>query len=114
MQNVDVDKWFSDLSDEQGIIAKDLRALVLSRDPKLREDLKWGQPCYSKISMIFYIQKAKKHMTLGFANGAKLDDPNGLLVGEGRLMRHVKIPVAGTIDRVALSQFVDNALALDT
>lgn len=31
-----------------------------------------------------------KHVNLGFNQGASLDDPRGILVGEGKAMRHVR------------------------
>jgi len=110
---VDVENWFSDLAPEQAAIATDLRSLILSSDPALREDLKWGQPCYSLKSMIFYIQKSKKHVSLGFGQGAMLDDPLGVLDGAGSQMRHLKFPVGQTSDFTLVAGFIDAALKLD-
>jgi hypothetical protein len=38
-----------------------------------------------------YIAPQKKHVNLGFYYGAELPDPDGLLEGTGKLLRHVKI-----------------------
>ncbi len=104
--------WFDDLAPEQAGIARDLRSLILSRDAALREVLKWGQPCYLLKSMIFYIQKSKNHVSLGFGQGAMLADPLGVLDGTGSQMRHLKFPV-GQIPNFTLAQgFIEAALKL--
>ncbi len=109
---VDVENWFGDLAPELAAIAKDLRWLILSRDAALREELKWGQPCYSMKSMICYIQKSKKHVSLGFGQGAMLDEPTGILDGVGSQMRHLKFPVGQTPDFAPAASFIDAALKL--
>ena len=38
-----------------------------------------------------YIAPQSKHINLGFMYGAELDDPDGLLEGTGKLLRHIKI-----------------------
>ena len=74
-----IDEWFSNLTYEQREIAFQLRDLVLTNGENLRERLKWNQPCFYGSSMICYIQKAKRHISLGFGKGAELADPEGLL-----------------------------------
>ena len=111
--NADVENWFAGLAEEQRTIAEALRGLVLSRAPELREELKWGQPCYSGRSLVCHIQKARKHVALGFAEGARLDDPAALLEGSGARMRHVKVPLGTPPDAARLARLVDAALALD-
>ena len=110
--NADVENWFCDLAPEQVAIARDLRSLILSRDAALREELKWGQPCYSHKSMIFYIQKSKKHVSLGFGQGAMLDDPRCVLDGAGSQLRHLKFPVGQPSDFTHAAGFIDAALKL--
>ena len=38
-----------------------------------------------------YIAPQSKHINLSFMYGAELDDPDGLLEGTGKLLRHIKI-----------------------
>ena len=38
-----------------------------------------------------YIAPLKAHVNLGFMYGADLDDPNGLMEGTGKALRHIKI-----------------------
>lgn len=108
----EVENWFGGLAPGQAAIARDLRSLILSRDAALREALKWGQPCYSLKSMIFYIQKSERHVSLGFGQGAMLDDPLSVLHGAGSQMRHLKFPVGQTPDFTPAAGLIDAALKL--
>ncbi|HYL98859.1 MAG TPA: DUF1801 domain-containing protein [Blastocatellia bacterium] len=38
-----------------------------------------------------YIAVSTRHVTLGFVRGVDLPDPEGVLIGEGKQMRHIKI-----------------------
>ncbi len=109
----EIEAWLSDLTDQQREIALDLMHLVLSRNGQLREDFKWGQPCFYGRSMVCYIQKAKAHMSLGFGKGASLADPDGMLEGSGSQMRHVKLPLGHALDLDGLARLVREAIALD-
>jgi hypothetical protein len=79
-------------------ISKKLRALVAEVLPGVTE-VPWnrqGMAGYGvgpkKMSEHFcYIAPQKNHVNLGFYYGADLPDPNGLLEGTGKLLRHVKI-----------------------
>ncbi len=59
-----------------------LRMIVL--DCGLKEELKWGKPCYtSQKSNIAIIQGFKEYCALMFFKGALLKDPNGILIKPG-------------------------------
>ena len=59
----------------------------------MRESIKWwGNPCFEKKVRTFYIaSQADKYVTLGLWQGALLPNPEGLIEGTGKRMRHVKI-----------------------
>ena len=76
-------------------LAEEVRALILDVVPDAVEEFKWSQPCYSTTRPICYFKVARKHVTLGFNEGASLQDSDGLLEGTGKAMRHVKIPLGG-------------------
>ncbi len=40
---------------------------------------------------VVYVAVYEKHVNLGFVRGAELDDPEGVLLGDGKQMRHVQI-----------------------
>lgn len=58
-----------------------------------------------------YIGAFEKYVNLGFNYGAKLPDPEGLLEGTGKLFRHVKIANQGELERPAVRQLIEAALA---
>ena len=49
-----------------------------------------------------YISAAKDHVNLGFNYGAELDDPEGLLGGTGKLLRHTRLTSPVDVKRPAL------------
>lgn len=51
----------------------------------------------------------KAHANVGFFHGASLPDPGGLLQGEGKRMRHVKLRPGEAVDAGALEALVDAA-----
>ncbi len=63
--------------------------------------------------MVCYIQKARTHIALGFGQGARLEDPDGVLEGSGTVLRHVKITSHTCLDREGLKALVREAIALD-
>jgi hypothetical protein len=51
----------------------------------------------------------KSHVNLGFNYGSELPDPEGLLQGTGKLLRHVKITAPEDLSNPALRQLVEVA-----
>jgi hypothetical protein len=56
-----------------------------------------------------YVNVFKAHVNVGFFFGAELDDPAGLLEGNGRRMRHVKLGPPTEVDIDALRNLIDLA-----
>lgn len=56
-----------------------------------------------------YIGVFKARINLGFYYGADLPDPQGLLEGSGKLMRHIKVTSSAQLDDPALQQLVEEA-----
>lgn len=56
-----------------------------------------------------YIGVYKDHVNLGFNYGAELPDPEGLLQGSGKLLRHVKISDPEDLSNSALRRLVQVA-----
>jgi hypothetical protein len=57
-----------------------------------------------------YIGVYPKYVNLGFYHGTSLPDPDGLLEGTGKQLRHVKVHSQKEVDRPALRQLVEAAL----
>ncbi len=58
-----------------------------------------------------YVNSFKSHVNVGFFYGAMLEDPEGLLEGSGKRMRHVKLKPGGELGAAALRDLVDAAYA---
>jgi hypothetical protein len=56
-----------------------------------------------------YVNVFTSHVNVGFYQGAGLPDPAGLLQGNGKFMRHVKLKPGTAINAAALSRLVDAA-----
>jgi uncharacterized protein YdeI (YjbR/CyaY-like superfamily) len=80
--NPEVDAFLREAEKWREEMAK-LRMIVL--DCQLKEDLKWGKPCYSfQKNNIVIIQGFKKYCALMFFKGALLEDANGILIAPGK------------------------------
>ncbi len=102
MASTETDGWFAAAPAARHDTLAALRELVMSVQPGIVEELKWGRPCYStERGMFCYLHFTKNHATLGFHRGTALDDPKGLLEGTGKDMRHIKIPDIADADRSA-------------
>lgn len=108
-----VQEWIDESEGWQKTYLLQLRQIIQTTVPDAQEALKWGQPCYSRNSLFCYLQRAKKHVTLGFQNGAQLDDPGSILVGEGKQMRHLKFELGTTIDEATCTALIRSAIDLD-
>ena len=56
-----------------------------------------------------YVNVFKNHGNVGFFTGAVLDDPENLLEGSGKRMRHVKVKPAEPINESALAALIESA-----
>jgi len=56
-----------------------------------------------------YVNTFKSHVNIGFFYGARLADPAGLLGGDGKRMRHVKLKPGLEIDSSALQGLISAA-----
>lgn len=86
------DPFFVSLKEPVATLARDLRSLIREAVPGATEAIKWGMPVYEKSEIICGIRPARDYVALQFyAGGTQLNDPDGLLEGTGKKMRHVKI-----------------------
>jgi hypothetical protein len=97
-------------------IAYTARALLVEIKPGITE-VPWGNQKIAgygvgpkKMSEHFcYIAPQKNYVNLGFMYGADLPDPEGLLEGSGKLLRHVKIRSLEDLQRPALRKLIEEA-----
>jgi hypothetical protein len=108
-----VDEFIQQMSGEQQEIANALRRMIRKAAKSLQESIKWGYPCYVGLGNICSIIPYPDHVNLSFFRGAELDDPDELLEGTGKGMRHVKIKTAKDIRKRAVADLIQSAVTLD-
>lgn len=90
-----VQVWLENLPTEKKLLIEALRRLIGSVAPEAHEiiyhDASGYGPTDSGFDRIVYISVFEKHVNVGFFFGGFLSDPERLLVGSGKRMRHIKI-----------------------
>ena len=110
-----IDEFFGGYPAEVQIISKKLRATVNAEMPEANEILyaKENHVGYSftesSRDKIVYICPLKDYVRLGFMYGGQLPDPDQILVGEGKRLRHVKVWSSEEADNPALAKLVKAA-----
>jgi hypothetical protein len=60
--------------------------------------------------MFCYIATNAGHVNLGFPRGAALPDPNRVLEGDGKTMRHIKFKSQSDLDRPFVRRYIQAAM----
>lgn len=97
-------------------LAREARALLADVMPGITE-VPWARQKIAgygvgpkKMSEHFcYLAPFKKHLNLGFFYGADLPDPQNLLEGAGKELRHIKIRSAEQLRQPAVRELVERA-----
>lgn len=87
-RNPDVDQWFAEYDNPQRALVAAVRDVILEVDPRVSEAIKWQAPTFMFHGNIAsFFPRSKKTVTLMFHTGATMDDPLGLLEGDGEVSR---------------------------
>ena len=106
--------WLEGVETRLRPLAVELRRMFLEAAPDLRESIKWGKPCFEKKVSTFYIaSQSDKYVTLGLWQGALLPNPEGLIEGTGKRMRHVKVRSVEDLEAPDLGRIIRQAVELD-
>ena len=107
-----VEVWMDEHPGELGAIARRWFEVMRARGADVRELVHDGAPTACVGDAAFgYVNAYRAHVNVGFFRGAELADPNGLLEGSGRFMRHVKLGPGRDVDAAALAALIDIAYA---
>jgi hypothetical protein len=60
--------------------------------------------------MFCYIATNAGHINLGFPRGSALPDPNRVLEGEGKTMRHIKLRSLRDVERPFVRRYIQTAM----
>ena len=108
-----IDAFISQASPTIRPVLRDLRELVREELPEATEEIKWGRPVYSLNHIVCYLAASTDHANLGFYRGIELPDPHGLLEGEGKKLRHIKVYKREEIRRQWYRTLIRQAARLD-
>ena len=99
-------------SGELGLIARRWFEVMRACGDDVRELLHDGHPTACVDDAAFgYVNAFKAHVNVGFFRGAEIADPESLLEGTGKLMRHVKLRPERDVDPNALTKLIKTAYA---
>jgi hypothetical protein len=104
------DDYLDDQPPKNRSIIRALRRFVKRVESGLEESVKWGNGCWVKGKVpISYVYSAPDHVQFGFIRGSALKDPQGLLEGNGKYVRHVKVRKPSDIDEDVFKAFLRQA-----
>lgn len=107
-----IDDYINSYAPELQAIIRTLREIAKKSMPEAYEMIYHAALCYSlstSFDLICYIAPQKNYVNLGFFFGAHLHDPQHLLVGEGKRMRHIKVRSCEDASNPALEQLLKEA-----
>src|SRR5256714_2707212 len=107
-----IEVWMHEHAGELGAIARRWFEVMRGCGADIRELLHDGHPTACVGDAAFaYVNAFKAHVNVGFFRGAEIEDPNGLLEGSGKFMRHVKLSPEREVDTAALTKLIETAYA---
>lgn len=107
-----IDAWMAEHSGELGTIAQRWFEVMRGCGDDVRELLHDGHPTACVGDAAFgYVNAFTVHVNVGFFRGAELADPDGLLEGTGKFMRHVKLGPGREVNATALRNLIERAYA---
>jgi hypothetical protein len=105
------DAFFNSLSNPVAPLARQLRGIIRKAIPKASESIKWGMPVYEAHKMVCAVRISDDYVALQFyTSGTKLHDPEGLLEGTGKKMRHVKVRSKADIRKGLFTSWIKRAV----
>jgi hypothetical protein len=98
-------------------LALALREVILEEAPDASESIYqvytvavWFGFSGKMKDMFCYIATNAGHVNLGFPRGASLPDPNGVLEGTGKAMRHIKFASHSEVERAFVRRYIRAAM----
>ena len=107
-----IEAWMHGHNGELGAIAQRWFEVMRACGSDVRELLHDGHPTACVEDAAFgYVNAFKAHVNVGFFRGAEIADPDGLLEGTGKSMRHVKLASERDVNTAALVKLIGTAYA---
>lgn len=108
-----IDEYVAKAGKMRGVL-KGLRALVKKTVAGCEEYVNpWKIPSFDSNGTVCGFMTGKEHVTFIFLRGAELADPEGLLEGTGKSVRHVKVRTTADVKKPALKKLIVEAAKLN-
>jgi hypothetical protein len=108
-----IDEYVEKVGKQKDVV-KGLRALVKRTIAGCEEYVNpWKIPSFDSNGTVCGFMTGKEHVTFIFLRGAALPDPEGLLEGTGKSVRHVKVRTVADVKRPALKKLIVEAAKLN-
>lgn len=108
-----IEEWLrGQPKDLRGLCAAAREALDLAL-PDARHAIKWGFPTWVGKGTVVALLPYTRHVNLQFHRGASLPDPDRLLLGSGKELRHVRLEHAKDLKTPAVRALLRAAWRLD-
>jgi hypothetical protein len=106
-----IDSFFKKQTPEMRVILEALRELVEKTVPDAKASIKWGMPFYAlDDQMMCALAGFKSHVNIIFAGPPEsFKDPKGLLEGEGKMGRHLKLRSLDELPRASVQAWLRTA-----
>jgi hypothetical protein len=115
-----LDTFLLDFPPEMGVLLKEAQVWVRAVLPDAYEHLSVAyQMVMYKVSepskeWVIYLAPYTKHVNLGFMTGSTLPDPEKLLKGTGKTLRHIKIRKSADLEKNGVRDLVLQAWTVAT
>jgi hypothetical protein len=112
-KRVELDQYLSSYNEQIGLLARNVRNMILELIPEMDEVIKWKNLFYEKNGFVCAIISHKDHVNLQFARGIELKDSTKMLEGSGKKIRHVKIYDSDLINTEQFKNLIIEAVNLN-
>lgn len=112
MGGVQVQQFLQNLQDkhpEQHQCVQTIRAMLHTLDADISEEVKYGGLLFGTQQHFCGLFAYTNHVTVEFSEGASLADLYGVLEGNGKYRRHIKIESADDIEHKHLEAYLSQA-----
>ena len=99
-----VDAYIDKQKLPQKEILQKLRTIFRETLPNCKEEMRWGVVTFGDGK--FYIAAMKNRVHVGFAVAGLSNEEMSLFEGNGKAMRHIKIPTVENIDKTNLVKLI--------
>ena len=100
-----VNEYIEKQRSPQREILQEVRKIFRETLPNCEEELAWGVVAFAGGK--FYIAAMKNRVHVGFAITGLSEEETTMFEGNGKTMRHIKIPTLESIDKIRLAKLIE-------